>query len=281
MPSYCTNCGAPVDGRFCVSCGQPTQAPDRPPATVNPPAEPKPKGAGKPLLILSGLFLALLALSSAGVIYGVYKVKQRAMATLSTYTGGTIGSAARQVKVAHGQTCELLPREDLQEVLGIPIERSTEVMDGSDAGCAYYTNPEAFTELQRMAVEEAQKDSEAAAKQPAPKTDNPLELLKDVNKLEGIVKTFGLTQGEKDGRVFAFTVDRGFGRENWPALRTSLSAVPGFEDVPSVGDHAMIGSFGHSFHVLKGDSMIRLEMIFVPDARMRGAEIGRKIAGRL
>ena len=183
--------------------------------------------------------------------------------------------------MAQGNACALLGREDLQQVRGVAIERNVEMMEGSDPGCAYYTNPAAFAQLQRMAVEQARRDSAQAAQRPAPKSDNPLELLKDANQLEGIVKTFGLTQPDKEGRVFAFTVQRDFGRNNWPAVRATMSAIPGFEDVPGVGDRAMIGSFGHTFYVLKGDSMIRLELIYVPDAHTRGAELGRKIVSHL
>jgi hypothetical protein len=60
-----------------------------------------------------------------------------------------------------------------------------------------------------------------------------------------------------------------------------MSLVPGFEEVPGIGDHAMVGSFGHALYVLKGDSLIKLEMMYVPEARIRGVEIGRKIAARL
>jgi len=43
----------------------------------------------------------------------------------------------------------------------------------------------------------------------------------------------------------------------------------------------MIGSFGHAFYLMKGDAMIYMETTWVPDARARGAEIGKKIVGNL
>jgi hypothetical protein len=81
--------------------------------------------------------------------------------------------------------------------------------------------------------------------------------------------------------VFAFTVDGKFGAGNWTALRATMSVVPGFDEVNGVGDRAMIGSFGHAFYVLKGDSMFRLETMYVPEARTRGGELGRKIVSHL
>ncbi len=132
-----------------------------------------------------------------------------------------------------------------------------------------------------MAAEQARRQTEEVNKRPGPKPDNLAALFKDTNQMEGIVKTLGMTQPVKDGRVFSFTVQRNFGRDAWEGMRLTESAVPGFEEVPGVADHAMIGSFGHAFYLQKGDALIHLEMTWVPEARMRGAEIGKKIAGNL
>jgi len=281
MPGYCTNCGALLTGVFCGKCGQRVQAPSASvqyqPATEPTEVAPRRSGLAKALVITAGIVLLLFAMGIAGTFYGLHLIKKK----VSTYTGGAVGGSPGQVRVEQGNSCALLPREDLQQVLGVTIERSVEMMEGSDPGCAYYTNAAAFAQLQRMAIEQARRDSAQAAQRPGPKSDNPLELLKDTKELEGIVKTFGLTQPDKEGRVFAFTVQRDFGRNNWPAVRATMSAVPGFEDVPGVGDRAMIGSFGHAFYVLEGDSMIHLELTYVPDAHTRGAELGRKIASHL
>ena len=88
-------------------------------------------------------------------------------------------------------------------------------------------------------------------------------------------------QPAEDGRVFAFTVQRGAGPDSWAGGRLAQAAVPGFEEVHGVGDHAMIGSFGHAFYVQKGDAMIDLETTWGPDARTRGTVIGKKIIGNL
>ncbi len=292
MADQCASCGAPVVGAFCMKCGQRVQTPNAPaqspPTPVQSqsaaqapsaakPAKPKSSGWGKFLLITFCILLLLAGLAIAGVLYGVHWAKNK----ITAYTGSITGSSPAQVKVEQGNSCALLSREELQQVLGVAIEKNAEIMEGSEPGCAYYTNPEAFTQLQKMAIEQTRKQSEEASKHPAPKTDNPLELLKDPNQLEGVVKTFGLSQPDKDGRVFSFTVQRDFGSGNWSATRATMTTIPGFEDVPDVGDHAMIGSFGHTFFVLKGDSLIHLETTYVPDARTRGADLGRKIISHL
>jgi hypothetical protein len=228
------------------------------------------------LAIVGGFLLLLFIAVIAAALYGVHWIKGK----VASYTGG-LGSSSAQVKVEKGNSCALLSKEELQQVLGVAVEKNAEIVEQSDPGCAYYTNPAAFAQLQKMAMEQARRDSEQASKQPAPKTDNPLELLKNTNQMEGVVKGFGLSQPDKEGRVFSFTVQRDFGRGNWSTFRNTISIVPGFEDVPDVGDHAMIGSFGHAFYVLKGDSMVHLELTYVPEAKTRGAEIGRKITAHL
>jgi hypothetical protein len=99
--------------------------------------------------------------------------------------------------------------------------------------------------------------------------------------LEGIVKTLGMTQPDKNGQVFSFTVQRGVDADAWSGMRLTEAAVPGFEEVPGVGDNAMIGAFGHAFYVRKGDAIITMSTMLVPNARLRGSEIGRKIIGKL
>lgn len=293
MANFCGNCGSPLAGAFCGKCGaradapsasaqsvQPTQPP--PPAAAPQVAAPavKKSGVGKVLLIVGGIFVAICVLAIGGTIYGVHLVKKKVKEKAGMYTGGAVGGA-ESVAVANGNSCALLRKEELAQVLGVVVERTQEIQEGEKPGCAYYTNPAAFAELQKMAIEQAKRDSAEASKQPGPKTDNPLELLKDPNKLEGVVKGFGLSEPDKEGRLFAFTVDRDFGSGNWTGLRATMSAIPGFEDVQGAGDRAMIGSFGHTLIVLKGNSLITLETNYVPDARAKGAEIGGKIASRM
>ena len=235
----------------------------------------KSSGGGKAFLIVGGIVLLLVLSAFGAVLYGVHWVKGK----VSTITGGSIGS-----EVGHGNMCKLLSTAELQQVLGVAVERSAEVMDGNDPGCAYYTNAAAFAELQKLAIAQAKRDSERASQYPDVKNskgDNPLELLKHTQEMEGIVKGLDLSAPDPTGKVFAFSADRNFGSGNWGPLRTTLSVVPGFDEINGVGDHAMIGSFGHAFYVLKGDSMFKLETTYVPEARQRGSDIANKIISHL
>jgi hypothetical protein len=247
-------------------------------------APPKSSGGGKALLIVGGIVLVLVLSAFGAVLYGVHWVKHK----VSSITGGSFGS-----EVSQGNMCKLLSTADLQQMIGVTVERSAEIMDGNDPGCAYYTNSAAFAQLQKLAIAQAKRDSEkvnketeanaksANARGANPKNDDFIELMKHTKEMEGIVKGFGLSAPDPSGKVFSFSVDRNFGSGNWLPLRTTLSVVPGFDDVNGVGDHAMIGSFGHAFFVLKGDSMFKLETIYLPEARTRGSEIANKIISKM
>ena len=298
MPGFCVSCGAPLSGAFCNSCGAravPPSAPTQQAAPVAPPVQTavpiaspatgqpvgtaaKGSGLGKVLAIVGGILLLLLVIGVGSAIYGVYWVKHK----VAAYTSAVTGAPSEPIKVvAKGDSCRLLSTTELQSVLGVAIEKSAEIVEDSAPGCAYYTNPEAFAQLQRMAAEQARRQTEEVNKRPGPKDDNLGALLKDADQMEGIVKALGLTQPVKDGRVFSFTVQRDFGQDSWSGMRLTESAVPGFEEVSGVGDHAMIGAFGHAFYVLKGSAMIHLDTTWVPDARARGADLGRRIMGNL
>lgn len=296
MAGFCVNCGTPLTGAFCNNCGarvpapstaspvqpaaQPTvvpysavPVPQTPPAPQVAAPAAKGSGLGKILAIVGGVLVLLFVIGISAAVYGVYWVKHK----VSTYASAVTGGSSAPVRVVeNGNSCRLLSTAELQKVLGVAIEKSAEIMENSTPGCAYFTNQEAFSQLQRMAAEQARRQTEEVNKRPGPKPDNFPALMKNANDLEGVVKTLTMTQPQ-DGKVFSFTVQSDFGQDSWSGMRVTEAAVPGFEEVPGVGDHAMIGAFGHAFYILKGDKMIYMNMTTVPDARIRGAELGRKI----
>jgi len=316
MPGFCVNCGTPLTGPFCNNCGAkavpptaPAQGTPYPPVTpvqggyqpVNVPgtpsqpvssipaqayqpvqapvmAAPRGSGLGKVLLWIGGILLVLFMVGGAAAVYGVYWVKHK----VSSYASAISSGSSDSVKVvASGDNCRLLASAELQKILGVKIEKSAEIVDDNQSGCAYYTDPQSVSQLQRMALEQAKKQTDEVNRRPGPKPDNLPALMKNANELEGIVKTLGMTQPPADGRVFSFTVQRGVSADGWAGMRVTEAAVPGFEEVPGVGDHAMIGAFGHAFYVQKGDAVITMSMMLVPDARVKGSEIGKKIIGKL
>jgi hypothetical protein len=285
MAGFCVHCGSPLDGAFCSKCGKPapgisaipaqaipSQAVPVQPAAVPLPPTSKGPSVAKILLIVFGVIALLAVLAIGGAIYTFRVIKHK----VQEATGGAVGPT-QQMNIAHGNSCRLLSADQVKRVLGVDIVRTQEMVEDSNAGCAYYTNAEGFAHLQKVAADQAKRDSETASKEIDPNTKNPMDLMKHTKEMEGMIKSLGLTQPGEDGRVFAFTVQKHFGSENWSSMRTAMAMVPGFEEVPDVGDHAMVGTFGHTFLILKGNTMIRLETIYVPEARTRGAELGRQI----
>src|ERR1700757_4514318 len=316
MPGFCVSCGTPLTGPFCNNCGaravppgsplqatlastppqspagyQPVVVPSTPAQPVSPiaaqgyqpvhapvSAAPKGSGLGKVLLWVGGIFLVLFMIGAAAAIYGVYWVKHK----VSNYASAISGGSSDNLKVvASGDSCRLLATAELQKILGVKIEKSAEIVDDNQPGCAYYADAQSVSQLQRMAMAQAKKQTDEVNRRPGPKPDNLPALMKNANDLEGIVKTLGMTQPPADGRVFSFTVERGVSADVWAGMRVTEAAVPGFEEVPGVGDHAMIGAFGHAFYLQKGDAVITMSTMFVPDARVRGSQIGKTILGKL
>jgi hypothetical protein len=249
---------------------QPVQAPVT--------AAPKGSGLGKVLLWVGGIFLLLFMMVAGAAIYGAYWVKHK----VSNYASAISSGSSDNVKVvASGDNCRLLATAELQKILGVKIEKSAEIVDDNQHGCAYYTDAQSVSQLQRMAMAQAKRQTDEVNRRPGPKPDNLPALMKNANDLEGIIKTLGMTQPPADGRVFSFTLERGVSADAWAGMRVTEAAVPGFEEVPGVGDHAMIGAFGHAFYVQKGDAVITMSTMYVPDARLRGSQIGKSILGKL
>ena len=233
---------------------------------------------GKVLLIVGGLLVLLFVIGIAGAVYGVYWAKHK----VATFASEIKTATGDNVKPATGgNSCRLLSTSDVEQVLGVSIERSEEITESDTPGCAYYTNQEAVKKLQAMAAQQARKQADEVNSRPGPKPDNLPALLKDANQLEGIVKILGMSQGAENGRVFEFTVQRGFGEDSWSGMRLTEAAVPGFEEVRGVADHAMLGAFGHAFYFKKGDTMVYMNTMLVPDARSRGSALARKIIANL
>lgn len=267
---YCSGCGASVTGVFCGTCGQPAgqAAPPQAPAAAG-----KGSSLGKVLLILFGCFVLFGALAIGGIYYAVGKVKAKSLQAISQGVSKNV--------------CLLISKEEVQQVLGVPIEKTAEITEGGEPGCAFFASPAAFQQLARDSLAKVPGEAQAGAAQQAKSgkaSDNPLSLLNNesIKNLEGIVKTFAIAgQAQQgDGRVFGFTLESNFGGD-WSTFRTTLGVVPGFESLSGVGDNAMIGPFGHVLYVQKGGAKVTLNLMAVPDARNKGVALAGKIVSRL
>jgi hypothetical protein len=282
VAQFCIHCGAALSGPFCGSCGKsasgapPAAQPVPSPAPYAPPP-PKSGGAGKFLLIVVAVLGLLGVMTVAGVAYGIHQVR----GLLATWVGAPGAAHSRPTLPFGGQACSLLSAEEAGQILNITITRITAINDGGRAGCAYFTTAAAFARLQQRAEQEARRETAEANQQPSSNPQTLPELLQHTKELEGVVKSLALSEAAQNGRVFSFNVDPSSGSANWNATRTAMKLVPGFEDISGVGDRAMVGSFGHALYVLKGSTIVQLDLTFVPDSRTTGVQLARRIAAHL
>ena len=75
--------------------------------------------------------LVLLLAGAGATMYGYYWVKHKITNYASAVTGGASGPMR---VVESGDSCRLLSAADLQQVLGVTIEKTAEIVEGSDPG---------------------------------------------------------------------------------------------------------------------------------------------------
>ena len=118
MPAFCTKCGAALgNAAFCTACGTPVAPATAPPA-VQASAPSAPQGGGnvlKILLIIVGIFAALIIVSMGSCLYIAYRAKSKiqefakAPGSTSVYTGKQ-------------DACSLISASEVGEALGEPAE---------------------------------------------------------------------------------------------------------------------------------------------------------------
>ena len=212
---FCTNCGAPVTGAFCGGCGRPagqapaSQSPPAPgPSAAPPPAAAKGSALGKFLLIGFGCSALLAVLASAGMYYAINRLRTKALQRVSEYTGVTVGNAVKTTATCKNP-CGLLPKEEVEQVLGIQIEKTAEVTETGEPGCAFFTAPEAFQQLAKdsLATVPAQVQAGAAKETKSGRaSDNPRAAQVDVE--QGLQRESLLPLGEYSESSIAASIHR-------------------------------------------------------------------------
>src|SRR5436309_4402678 len=100
------------------------QQPSQPVPQATTAQPPKSSGGGKALLIVGGIVLVLVISAFGAVLYGVHWVKHK----VSSITGGAIGGGSFGSEISQGNMCKLLSTGDLQQMIGVTVERSAEIM---------------------------------------------------------------------------------------------------------------------------------------------------------
>ena len=94
----------------------------------------------KVLLIGGGLVLAAGVMATAGLVYVGYRVKGRVERAAQEVTAGAGASHPSSPRAAATvrriDPCTLLTREEASEILGVAVERVSQVPQGRDKGVA-------------------------------------------------------------------------------------------------------------------------------------------------
>jgi hypothetical protein len=297
MASYCTSCGAPMTGAFCVQCGNRAGSPAhsaQPQAPVSQTAPVAKSSAGKILLILVGGFILLGAIGIGSLAYIAYRAKQRIEQVGREYgvdvaTGKRTSAPASNAPVGSfpapsGNDCDELPGKDVAAILGVPVERaeSKKDTDGSHL-CEYYVSPDA---RRRIAGEEI---STALNRMGNTKRTDDKENLKEGERLvSGAMNVFqNLANANKNGGPdIGLKVFRERGKAMWEKygeLHQGMRSAVGVEmdsPVAGLGDKSyMIPGGLHTF-TLKGDTLLVLSFAsFAPSREKATALMQRALSG--
>ena len=268
MANFCTNCGAPVAGKFCTACGAtaPGASPaGAPPAGAAPAAAASGGSALKIILIVVGALFVMGAIGVGSVIYIGYKAKQK-ITELARENGIPVGSdlsAAEAPRVItsrpSGGGCTVLSGEDAQKILNVAIERvETTSGAGQDPVCRYWIS---LAERRRQGAGQIASGISGLSKSDGKDPD-----LNEAAKIvAGALTAVTTTQTSgPDDFSMEVEVQRTGGKEAFEKLHkaqeqvNSVTSGFGLQNVEGVGDQAFLSTAGQVVMVLKGDSVLTL-----------------------
>ena|SRR5579872_338487 len=303
MPSFCSNCGAPVSGQFCAACGVvidggPAQTRNETPKT-SPVVQPAAASLGahkssgaKVLFIVLGLLLLFGAIGVGGIVFVGYRAKQKITELKKDYgldgnnSGSTSSVKVRAFPPSKGSGCSLLEGQEAAAILGVAVERAeSEISTGEGDVCKYWV---IATERRRLIGEEMASGVGGMGKADSKSGQQEIEKL-----IGGAAGALVEANGENKDSDFAFSLQlwRQNGKEQWDKMeslhtRTKDAAGADFagvamQPVEGVGDRATVLAAGHSIMVLKGDAFFLLGFQqFVP-GRDKTVALARVVAGRI
>jgi hypothetical protein len=270
MANFCTRCGSPLTGPFCVKCGahmrpsatsatQPpvqqnveTAAPEVVPGPVATPASPTlpPPVTDKKMSPLAKLGIAAVvivfvggALAAGGIYYVAHRVSQK----IHQVSDGILGSNS-------DSTSRLLSKEDVGRAVGVEIART----QPGDDSCSYMAKGDKADMLAKHAT--AMTAARGADKQ----TQETIQKVAG-----GMFKMFQSEQpaSEQDNSgevpVFSFSVDQNAAEEQMRLNAKVLGVIGDQEGLPGIGDQAFVSADG-IIMMRKGMNFVRIMFIACP-----------------
>jgi len=301
---FCSSCGAELTGAFCTRCGAPASQPPSPsapppppahyaqqPQYVQPPHSAAKSGGGWKILIAVLATLGLLGvLAIAGVWYAVHKVKQE-VTRVAASQGVDLSAISQSHRgpVRTFDACALLTKEDLSQLLSLPVERAEGSGKSSNSECRYYSS-QAQQRGQAEALAAKKKIEESKSGNAADQAQNVRDignLIRGVTGAAGAMNnaptlTISIDSANPKAMVAGFKTGMGL---TGLAMKSQVGSggAPNLvtEDVQGVGDEGVFAPlFGMSVF-RKGDVAVSIDGRMLPGGREAQIAIAKRIFSKL
>jgi hypothetical protein len=290
MAGFCGNCGFPLgaNSAFCPQCGTrqsgvaaPTSSAQVQPVAGAPVVRPKSGSGFKIIVIVLICFLGAGLFAIGALFYAAHRVKQAVIEKAATY-GVDLHATPSSAPIPRSRrlpACQLLPKEEASQLLGVPLERA-EPQD-QPGTCLYYGPPGLSEKLARADTSSTLKRAQVPGS-----TVGSGEVADSVTKLMGSIAS-AQQPGGGDAPLLIFVVEWEDGKAQMTAMsimNAGVSRVDAFkggsDDIPNLGDRAIrLANLG--LNVLKGNVLIRIVPGPVPGANEKAVALARVIVPRL
>jgi hypothetical protein len=232
------------------------------PPIVAPPVK-KSGGVLKILLVVGAIFVVLIGVAVAGLVYVGIRAKN-ALDAAAEQHGIPLGDLASNERgsLRGANPCSFLTAAEAGQILRVSIVRT----ETERNKCSYFASPTAANSA---------------------KTANSLEQLKaakgteqEKQELERYAKAIAAPQNP--GSVPYLTIEYAEdGRTHMAGVKIAAGAVGEFEKITGVGDEAMVGPLGSIFVFLYKGIAVEMDLRQVPEGRDRGIQLAKKITPRM
>jgi hypothetical protein len=259
---------------------------------VQPPSAAARSGGGWKIVIAVLAILGMLSvLAIAGLWYAVHKVKQEAQrAAASQGVDLSAITEPHRGPVRTFDTCALLSKEDLSQLLSLPVERAEGSGPSSHSECRYYSS-----QAERRGQEEAlaakkKIEGESKGSNAAEQAQNARDignLMRGITGAAGAINgapllTIGIDSANPKAMVAGFKTGMalaGFAMKSQVGSGGAPNLVT--EDVPGVGDEGMFAPLLGMSVFRKGDVAVSIDGRRLPGGRDAQIAIAKRIFSRL
>lgn len=274
MASFCTNCGAPLSGPFCVKCGADARAANATPRQTSAPQPaqtgPQPVTPGPAKTGMSSfakvaiaavviIFVGGAAAAAVGLYYVAHRVSQKVHQVADGITGsnsdssnsGNASSSGSSTSGDNslGDVCRLLSKEDVSKAIGVEIVATK----SEDNACSYLAHGNsADMTAKHMAAIAGTKGADARTQKMTEQIAGGL-----FKSLQGQERDSG-QDSSGDVPVLIFSIDTNSAETQMRLNGKVMGNLgPGPQGLSGIGDEAFDMS-GAMIMMRKGDKLVRI-----------------------